>query len=70
VAQLVECPTLDFGPSHDLRVVRSSPIWGSVLGLEPNQDSLSLSLLLPLSKKGERVREIVPYSPGAKERDI
>ena len=26
VAQSVECPTLDFGSGHDLRVVGSSPM--------------------------------------------
>ena len=26
---------LDFGSGQDLRVVRSSPVWGSVLGVEP-----------------------------------
>jgi len=35
VAQLVKCPTLDFGSGHDLRVVRSSPMSGSTLGMEP-----------------------------------
>ena len=31
VAQLVECPTLSFGPGHDLRAVRSSWALGSAL---------------------------------------
>jgi len=26
-AQLVKHPTLDFGSGHDLRVLRSSPVW-------------------------------------------
>ena len=35
VAQLVKCPTLGFGLSHDLRVMRSSPKLDSILGMEP-----------------------------------
>ena len=35
MAQWVKHPTLDFGSSHDLRVVRSSPGSGFVLGGEP-----------------------------------
>jgi len=35
VAQLVKRPTLDFGSGHDLRVVRSSPTSGPMLGMEP-----------------------------------
>ena len=34
VAQLVKCPTLDFSSGHDLRLVRSSPLLGSSLGME------------------------------------
>ena len=33
--------TLDFGSSHDLRVVRSSPTSGSALVVEPAYDPLS-----------------------------
>ena len=42
-AQWIECLTLDFCLGHDLRVVGSSLKLGSVLGMEPTQDSLSLS---------------------------
>lgn len=35
VAQLVKCLTLDFGSGHGVRVVRSSPPLGSVLGVWP-----------------------------------
>ena len=35
VAQLVKCPTLDFGSGHDLRVVRSNHISDFSLGMEP-----------------------------------
>ena len=35
VAQLVERLTLDFGLGHDLTVVRSNLVLGSVLGMEP-----------------------------------
>ena len=35
VAQSAKCPTLNFGSGHDLRVVRSSPMSGSALGVEP-----------------------------------
>jgi len=31
VAQLVKCPTLGFSSGHDLRVVGSSPMAGSML---------------------------------------
>jgi len=34
VAQLVKHRTLDVGSGYDLRVVRSSPLWGSVLSME------------------------------------
>ena len=44
VAQPVERPTLGFNSGHDPRVVRSSPVWGSALSVEPAQDCLSLSL--------------------------
>jgi len=45
VAQLVKCPTLDFGSGPDLGVMRSSPAWGSALIGESAGDSLSLHLL-------------------------
>ena len=35
VAQSVKRLTLDFGSGHDLTVVRSSPMLGSVLGMKP-----------------------------------
>ena len=44
VAPLVKCPTLDFGSGHDLRVVRLSPMLGSMLSVELLK---ILSLLLP-----------------------
>ena len=47
MAQSVRYLTLDFGLGYNLRVRRSSPSMGSVLGVEPAYDSL-LSLLLPL----------------------
>ena len=34
VAQWVKLPTLDFSSGHDLRVVRLSPMLGSVLSAE------------------------------------
>ena len=34
VAQSVKRPTLDFGSGHDLMVMRSSPMSGSILGME------------------------------------
>ena len=34
MAQSVECPTLDFGSSHDLRVMGLSPASGFVLSGE------------------------------------
>ena len=34
VAQQVEHPTLDFGPGHDFRVLRLSPVSGSTLSRE------------------------------------
>ena len=34
VVQLVECPTLDFGSGHDLRVMRLSSTLGSMLSGE------------------------------------
>ena len=47
VSQLSKCPTLDFGPGHDLTVVSLSPASGSMLGVSL-LDSLSLHLPLPL----------------------
>ena len=44
-------PTLNFDLGHDLRVLRSRPMSGSMLGVEPAQDSLSFSLSLSLKKK-------------------
>ena len=35
LAQWLEHLTLDFNPGHDLRVMRSSPMLGSTLGIEP-----------------------------------
>ena len=35
MAQSIKHPTLDFGSGHDPRDVRSSPMSGSVLGIEP-----------------------------------
>lgn len=35
VSQSVKHPTLDFSSGHDLRIVRSSPVWHSVLDIEP-----------------------------------
>ena len=35
VAQLLTRSTLDFGSGHDLTVVESSPMSGSVLGVQP-----------------------------------
>ena len=34
VSQSVEYLTLDFGSGHDLRIVRSSPVVGSMLDME------------------------------------
>ena len=48
VAHSVECPTLDFGSGHGLRVIGSSPVLGSAFDMEPAWDSLSPSFPLPL----------------------
>ena len=42
-AQLVKHTTLDFGSGHDLTVMRTSPVLGSVLSWESAWDSLSPS---------------------------
>ena len=48
VTQSVECLTLGFGSSHDLRVMSSSPVWGSVLSGESlEMFSLPLTLFSP-----------------------
>ena len=47
VAQLVKPLTLDLGSGYDLRVLRSSPRWGSGLGMELLSLSLSPSQPLP-----------------------
>lgn len=43
VAQLVKSPILGFDSGHDLRVLRSSPKWGSTLSSESVGYSLSPS---------------------------
>ena len=45
--QSVKPLTLGFGSSHDLRIVRSSPVLDSTLSLESAYISLSLLLSLP-----------------------
>jgi len=51
VAQQIKCPTLDFGSSHDVRAVKSSPEWsptsGSVLSVGSLLEILSLCSLPP-----------------------
>ena len=47
VAQSVKRPAFDFGSGHDLRVVRSTPMLGSVLCGESAEDYFSLTLPLP-----------------------
>ena len=49
MAQLVERPTLDFGPGHGLRVMGQSPMSGSLLSLESAWDYLSPSSSAPPS---------------------
>ena len=50
MAQWVKHPILNFVSGHNLRVVRSSPMLGSMLGMEPTWVSLSPSALpLPFS---------------------
>ena len=44
----VECPTRDFSSGRDLRVMRLSPMSGSVLSVELAWDSLSVSAPVPL----------------------
>ena len=46
MAQSVEHPTLNFGSSHDPRVMGWSPTLGSALSVDPAWDSLSLSFSL------------------------
>ena len=46
--QSVKYPTLNLGSGHDLTVVRQSPWLGSMLGVEPAWDSLTLRLSLSL----------------------
>lgn len=48
VAQSVGDGTLDFKWGPDVRVMRSSCVSGSGLGVEPDYDSLSLSLFFTL----------------------
>ena len=50
VAQLVGYPTLGFGSGHELGVVRSSPVLGSMLHIESAWDCLSPSVLPPLTR--------------------
>ena len=42
MAQFVKHVTLGFGSGHDLRVVRLSPMSGSMLSVESTWDSLPL----------------------------
>ena len=43
----VGCVRFDFGLGHDLRVRRSSPVFGSALGVESTYDSLTPFLSAP-----------------------
>lgn len=47
-AQSVKCLNLNFCSGHDFRVARSSSALGSMLGMEPALESVSLPLPLPL----------------------
>ena len=47
LSQSVECQTLDFGSGHGPRVMGPSPVFDSVLNVEPAEKSLSFPL--PLS---------------------
>ena len=47
----VKHPIPDFSSSHDLKVVRSSPMLSSTLGMEPAEYSLSPSSSAPPLKK-------------------
>ena len=49
VAQLFKWPTLDFASSHDLSVLRLSPMSSSMLSMEPAWDFLSPSAPAPNS---------------------
>ena len=42
MVQLVKHPTLDLGSGLDLRVVSSSPVLGSMLGMKPTFKKLKL----------------------------
>ena len=63
VAPFVRCLTLDSGPGHDLRMVRSTPVSRSSLGVDPAWDSLSPSfpplLARSLSKSNKYVNKVV-----------
>ena len=60
VAQLVKCLTLDLSSGHDPRVVRLSPVFGSVLGMELASDSFSPSPASPptLKKQNKTKQEM------------
>ena len=47
MAQSFEHPTLDFNSGHDLRVMGSSPVSGSVMPAQSLLGILSLSLSAP-----------------------
>ena len=51
MVQWVKCPTLGFGSDHDPRVMRLSPVSGSVLSTEFAYPLLLLLSLLSLSNK-------------------
>ena len=59
----VKRPTLDFSSGHDLRDMRLSPTWSSILGvlkiLSPLSLCLSLLLKFSVLKKKKRERESV-----------
>lgn len=48
MAQPAKHPSLDFGSGHEHRVVRLSYTLGSVMGVQPSEDSLPLPLLTPM----------------------
>ena len=43
--QSVKRPTLDLGSGHDFKILRLSPASGSMLGVEPAEDSSLLGHL-------------------------
>lgn len=75
MAKPAKHPTLDFSSGHHLRVVRSSPVLGSALGVRPAYNSLPPVPSAPLSPslnktKKQKQPPKTLYIPGQISKEV